>query len=499
FYFHEAAASSAFYMGSRELGAGRYPSARAFFQLADKFRKLDKNLAEDARFRNIPHFVRLAERRAAMGAIKPEFTNRFLVLCIARAESESSRKTGRDFPGVDYRTTRQDFEAIQSLEGAMRTMVEVYTGGRMSLEFQNHYVDGVLRDTRASGESVVTADLNEIDPPLTDILYEEIDKSDSVWILWNASGSIGGPGPGVREYPLIPYSGLNLPMRGYLEGPTKNRNVSYFMYAWLQTLLARTGATAGQDPARAFPEAASLSAEDMFEYILGKHIPRTLDSKGWSKDGLGWRHLSYREEYRLNIPKDAWLKLSKRILGISVDARKDSQVLLRQAEEALKSGDTQTADLCYARALDKNPSLSGPRRYNAERAEKSGNWNAGAAHYADLFEVTGDWHWAQKAGELFLFRMKNEKDGDHYLQTALDLAWKTEDRAAIRDRWTAYYLDKGDLEKAARMRAKEVNYRAPVSDRMRPGMKLAGQRGIRVIRGRTISLSSVPAVSPKEY
>lgn len=306
----------------------------------------------------------LAEKRKALGRIRPEYVHRILVVRIRH-----SRLDFKGLKGERIQTVRSisDFqrERSQLFLELLRAEIEAMSGGRLSLSFDTEELDAALTELRSTSFGPVETRqpvFETIAPSVGGTYCRAAQKYDTIWTFWEGEGAATTANGGGLPYPCIAYQ-LYTPVRGYVSFPI-NWNGPDAIVAYLHEFFHNVEAMAGIEPTHGFqgpnrsrfPGWRGNGQMDYFQWHFAATLPRVANDPALANAAPSYRNLNYL--YRQpDRNTDAVIAANETVTArLSRDDLREARRLSDEASELHWNRHDAQSALAKARlSLAKNP------------------------------------------------------------------------------------------------------------------------------------------------
>ncbi len=400
--FVSLAAEADYWLGSIALGKGDYVRAYGLYDTADALRKTVPALAKDADWENISFIRDIARKRDALGSIKPEAVQNLLVLYYMDEALPVTDSGGATRLMVN-RLRQKDRDRSAIIQGVAARVIEVWSGGKLSLSYRRFQVPGILRGFYSwsdSGSSFLYNEpylYNVSDEASQDkIMFDNLGWADSLVIYWDKRGlddEYFGFGGATTGYPVVPYQ-VKIPWRGFIEMPARLSGVGSFKFllheyfhtvedAW--SIWPRHGFT---DANRgSFPDWKGDDQLDYYRWHFATTIPAKIAAMKAEGNAVGWEEACFGLRYPFAMSADQFERNRAAIAKLSLKDRGAAYDLFNQAEALRKKGDAAGARKLYAQAGDLNPSYPELLRAYGDLAVEGKDYEAAAKEYRAYLDL----------------------------------------------------------------------------------------------------------------
>jgi hypothetical protein len=212
--------------------------------------------------------------------------------------------------------------------------------------------------------------------------------------LFEENNNMGGATSG---YPLIPYH-MSLPLRAFCDLSVKHAaDFMLLFHEYFHTVENAFDLKSGDEDENLIsyypPYEKDKNLYDYWEFMFSNQIPKVILERSAKGNNNGWKGFSYSTNYPLNLSKEAFQYNMNAVKDVTLENRKRSRDLQKEAGQAWAKGNLEQCDKLYRNAIKMNPALFDYYMYFGDRASQAGNYAQAAEYYKEYFRFTESaWH-----------------------------------------------------------------------------------------------------------
>lgn len=388
----------------------------------------------------------------AMGPIRPEYRQRVFVLVSRHTRVEADPALSRSVTNaLEIQPTQH--EGICRDLGILARFVEYFSRGRLTLDFEIHYVDTAVTRLHPSANTMfITPDYSSLKPFPHDVLRQGLPGADVIFTYVNLPYRTYDFG-GSTCFPLLPYS-LNSRPRGFAQFNTRAPpGLRLLFHEYFHSVEKLFGLHTQDDfikgqyqripeffpqyPRNFDPFAGLADNRETWNYYawqLGQNIPAILEAARIKGDTRGWKRFAWSESYPQTLIPSASGNHARAIAGLPTARLRQAEELRREADALWKKNDKAGCDSVMTRILGLNPGYIDGYRYFAERQAEAGRHAEALKNYDTYLSFVSSWWHAHQAGRVAATGLKDAVRADRYCAMAIDMA-AAADKSRARFEW----------------------------------------------------------------
>ncbi|MBP7735317.1 MAG: RICIN domain-containing protein [Spirochaetes bacterium] len=460
--FQRSCAESAFWAGNEAFASGDYKAAAARYDVVMALDGVSGEPGKIIKRYDLDRILSILERRRALGTIMPDYIQKHTALFVLTFSAQFKGK--ENIVSIYNSYTEQDPRVKKTIinQDLMARMVEAFTGGRLSIRYDRHFLKkSTLTDfyewkSKKRG-MVCSPQMNSFTPEdeIIDIMGSTVADTDVYEIYWDKTGLPRGEyicfGGSTTGYPVIPYT-LSIPRRGFMENHIgRSTGLGLVFHEYFHTV-ERVGGFKTQDDEENiisyYPEyAKTRSALGYYDYMFTTKLAAMVGGHDAKKLEGGWRAFSFSSRSPFRMQGVKLKRLTKLALDIPLDRRKESRMIQEKARAKDKAGRKDEAFALYEKAFGINPSFVEFYKLSARRSAAAGRNDEAARSmetYLSHADSSGDARWL---GNLLIEKLDRAGDAERYYAEAYRLgAGRTIARISLDAGWR--FFKKGNNDKA---------------------------------------------------
>ena len=205
---------------------GKYPKAKKWIQYY---------------FYKIPQLEMIQKARRLQNK-KSEIVHRFLVIYVKNTKIDSKTLKGKPLIASNSITNEQ-IKKVEIAQNIFKHYIKVLTYGKVGVQFKRIIIDSSITEiTKKIGYDYEDKEydlygsvLSSIQPYPEDILFNNINKFDSIIFYWNDKGISARPTGTFNHVPLVPYQLIGA-KRGIIQFPIGYTNAGTILHEFFHTL-----------------------------------------------------------------------------------------------------------------------------------------------------------------------------------------------------------------------------------------------------------------------
>lgn len=343
---------------------GKYDSAIRHYRAVEQTSRLSPAHQEWLRELNPAMHRGLAEKRKAIGSIRPEYVHRVFVVRLRQSRLDFKGLKGEQIQ-TQRSITDQQRERSELFLRLLRSEVEAMSGGRLSLSFETEELNATLTELRSTsyGNVETRQPVFETITPFAGNTYcEAARKYDTIWTFWEGEGAATTANGGGLSYPCIANQ-LYSPVRGYVSFPI-NWNGPDAIVAYVHEFFHNIEAMTGIQPAHGFqpqnrlqfPGWKGSGQMDYFQWQFATTLPRVSNDPVLAGAAPSYLNLNYLRRQPDRNTDEVIAANQQATVHLSKEAMAEAHRMAEEASDLHWNRHDAVSALARARqALTKNP------------------------------------------------------------------------------------------------------------------------------------------------